>query len=174
MIRSFFLFVLTILSSQRTSAQNIYVHTTDGATHSFALVDVSSITFNENVMNVNLVSLDTVGWNISTVKYYEYDQWYLSVADGLALEEKGIKVFPNPGTEYVNIQYTLSEKATVIASIYNLQGQLVEKLFEGSHHKGCQLLQWRLDPHSGLANGAYLCKVQVGQAIFNKLVVIKH
>lgn len=154
--------------------QNIYVHTTDGATHTYPLIDVNSITFSDNVMNLNLVTEDTVSWNISTVKFYEYDQWYLSVPDGLVVDDQGLNVFPNPASNEVNVRFNLLQDTPLQINIYSISGALVKTVFTGTRQAGIQNFNWSCnESDSGpISNGTYLVRVAIGNAQFNKLLII--
>lgn len=167
------LFIVSCLSFIPISwGQNIYVHTTDAATHTYPLIDVGSITFDENVMNLNLITGDTIGWNISTVAYYEYDQWYVSVPEGLVLSETGLTVYPNPSTGRSSISFTMeSAKDEVQLSIISLQGKLIDNLYVGGLSRGEHRFDWNADAldHS---NGVYVCRLVCENSVFNKLIVL--
>lgn len=165
-------FVLSILLSAVSSGQNIYVYTTDGATHVYPLIDVSSITFNDNVMNLNLVTTDTISWNISVVDYYNYDQWYVSVEEGIVLDEIGLNVYPNPTSGDVNVRFELLEQSETRLRLFNLTGAEIANVFAGALPIGTN--QIRIDESTtyGLANGTYLVRLEIENTAFNKLVVI--
>jgi hypothetical protein len=70
----------------------------------------------------------------------------------------GISISPNPFTTSTTLSYTLSEPSTVIISIFNPQGQLIERI-EQEQPKGEQQLQWNAD---GLPAGIYYFRIQAG------------
>ena len=170
MKRALFLLICVLMSCLVTG-QNIYVHTTDGATHTYPLIDVTSITFDDNVMNLNLVTLDTVSWNISVITYYEYDKWYVSVPEGLVFDEDGVQVFPNPTQGELNLRYTLTSDTDLRVAIYNLNGLLVQEVYSGRQFAGEQQLQWD-SSDANLTSGVYVCSVESKNSRFNKLIVI--
>ena len=155
-------------------AQNIYVHTIDGLTHTYGLIDVNSITFEDNVMELNLVSNDTIRWNISVVDYYEYDQWYVSVEEGLILDELGLTIYPNPTADRLNLTYNLTSSADVRVKVMDMNGKAVAQLFNGKQNSGPQSLGWNARTGSGLSDGIYIIQLEIGDARFNKLMVLNH
>lgn len=165
-------FVLGILFFNLSFGQNIYVYTTDGATQTYPLIDVNSITFNENVMNLNLASLDTISWNLSVVDYYNYDQWYVSVEDGFILSEEGITLYPNPTASQFTIKFDLIDETEAVLTLYNLQGSLVSQIFNGHLSSGTQQFDVGSSNLSSIANGTYLVSLQIGNSSFNKLVIV--
>jgi hypothetical protein len=171
-IKKAVIFALSFGFCLTSMAQNIYVHTNDGATYVSPLIDVNSITFEENEMRLNLVSADTISWNFSSVAFLEYDQWYVSVPDGLILDAAGMKVYPNPSSEIVNVSYTLLADSEVSVEIYDLKGSLIYELFKGGQIAGEQRLVWNIGETGNVINGAYLCKVQMGVSLFHKLIII--
>lgn len=163
-----FINVLTVTS------QNIYIHTTDSSIHTYQLVDVNSITFDESVMKLNLVSLDTVSWNFSTIDYYNYDQWFVSVEEGLVLSSNGISIYPNPTSAEFYIKYELIETAKVQLEILDLTGRLVETRQLGNQNAGPQQVTVSLKHSSAvLSSGTYVCRIGIGNTVFNKLFIFK-
>lgn len=152
-------------------AQNIYVHTQDQQTHVYQLIDVNSITFNGNVMNLNLITEDTISWNFSQIRYYNYDQWYVSVPEGLVVGEEGLKIFPNPTQEQFTIEYELTAKSDVEVSLIDMQGRLVKQISVASVTPG--LHQIKLNATNlNLTPGTFIVRLVAGKSMFNKILLI--
>ncbi len=71
------------------------------------------------------------------------------------------KVSPNPFTTSTTLSYTLSEPSNVTISIFNPQGQLIEKI-EQEQPKGEQKAQWNAE---GLPAGMYYFRIQAGDKV---------
>ena len=173
MIKSLLFFVFGFNLASVSFAQNIYIHTTDGLTHTYPLIDVKSITLPDNVMTVNLVTGDTVSWNFSTINFYEYDQWYVSVPEGMVLDELGVNVYPNPSSGKLTVAYNLLERAEVAVDVISLNGLLVGRIHQGPQSKGEQTLNWSFDEISAnIPNGTYIVQLLIGNTRFNKLIIL--
>jgi PKD repeat protein len=66
--------------------------------------------------------------------------------------------FPNPFNPATSIRYELPEKAEVLLTIYNLQGQRVQTLAQGQMDAGVYDLQWNACDYNGspVATGIYI------------------
>lgn len=69
------------------------------------------------------------------------------------------RCYPNPFSSDLRIDYNTSEGGKVSVEIYNLNGQLIQKVVDEKHHgAGKYSVQWNAD---NLADGLYLCKVVI-------------
>ena len=164
------LLILPLLTGINALGQNIYVHTTDGLINTYPLIDVTSITFTENVMNLNLITSDTVSWNLSVIDYYNYDQWYVSVPEGMILGESGVSIYPNPAKDQLTVTYTLIDDAKVNLTVYDMQGRMVDQLRNEMEVKGEQKMNWT--PSLKLNRGTYILSLRVGVSAYNKLIIL--
>jgi len=79
-------------------------------------------------------------------------------------------VSPNPFTTSTTLSYTLDKPSTVTISIFNPQGQLIEKI-ELEQTKGEQQVQWDAE---GLPAGIYYFRIQAGvQYGSGKLILLR-
>jgi hypothetical protein len=85
-----------------------------------------------------------------------------------------IKAYPNPFNGNTNIVFNLETSGNVIAKIYNLQGQLVDVLFDGSMSEGEHIISWNGNGSNGssLEKGMYIIHL-VCPTYSNKVTVIK-
>ncbi|MFC2131568.1 T9SS type A sorting domain-containing protein [Bacteroidota bacterium] len=86
------------------------------------------------------------------------------------------KVFPNPFSSIVNINYTLTEHANVTLDIFNNTGKLVFSARHENQSTGSNTIQWSGTDIRGneLNSGIYFYQLSAGnQRITNKLVLIK-
>jgi hypothetical protein len=79
--------------------------------------------------------------------------------------------YPNPFNPATNISYILAHKANINLSIYNISGQLIEKLNNGYQDAGNYEIVWDA---SQQPSGIYFLKLQTENESFNqKLMLIK-
>ena len=69
--------------------------------------------------------------------------------------------YPNPFTNSTTISYELNDKRDLSIDIYNMQGQLVRQLFEGSQGPGEHKITWDGANGSGsdLPTGMYFMRL---------------
>ncbi len=80
-------------------------------------------------------------------------------------------VSPNPFNSTTTIHYELVTAQTVRAAIYDLEGRFVTTLMNGRVSAGSGVLHWNA---TGVASGVYLLRMQAGQQIVSrKLVLVK-
>ena len=66
--------------------------------------------------------------------------------------------YPNPFNPITTINYWLPANANLTLFIYDLQGRLVEKLYEGIENAGYHEIKWNA---SALSSGIYFVKIHV-------------
>ncbi len=78
---------------------------------------------------------------------------------------------PNPFNAATTISYTLPEQGEVAISIYNLLGQRVAIIFEGTREAGEHTITWDADDHP---SGVYFARLETGERTENiKMVLLK-
>jgi spore coat protein A len=89
----------------------------------------------------------------------------------IADNELQLKVMPNPFSNYVTIQFNLTESKQVSIRLYDSKGSLVKQIDEGEKPAGLQ----RISIDGGnMANGIYFCEIIINeQRIVRKLVLQK-
>jgi lysophospholipase L1-like esterase len=70
--------------------------------------------------------------------------------------------YPNPFNPATTISYEIPEQGDVSVNIYNMLGQHVKSLFDGTQFAGLNRLQWNGDTDTGqpVSAGAYLCQIR--------------
>ncbi|MBI2502597.1 MAG: ASPIC/UnbV domain-containing protein, partial [Candidatus Latescibacteria bacterium] len=84
--------------------------------------------------------------------------------------------FPNPFNSDTVIRFALPEGGEVVLAVYNLAGQQVAKLAEGTREAGSYTLRWdgRDERGKELASGVYLYRLRAGaQVETQKLVLLR-
>ncbi|MEF3695054.1 MAG: T9SS type A sorting domain-containing protein, partial [Candidatus Cloacimonadota bacterium] len=84
------------------------------------------------------------------------------------------KIFPNPFNPTTSIQYSVVEEAAVRINVYNLRGQLISKVFDGSMAPGTHTATWNgvADNGSELSSGIYTVTVKIGNETHIQRVVL--
>jgi hypothetical protein len=91
------------------------------------------------------------------------------VATNEAVLKSGVKVFPNPVKELLNVRIDLSEAASNLnIRMYNVFGQLVSERYLGQFQTGNIELDVR-----HLPAGAYMIQVMDGKAQFTQSVIVQ-
>jgi Secretion system C-terminal sorting domain len=82
--------------------------------------------------------------------------------------ENNLTLYPNPSSNEVTIDYSLSSLQNVDFGIYDIRGRLVRKIEKGKKQAGKYVLKVDI---SNLANGIYIVQMRTGDdAIFKKLL----
>ena len=84
--------------------------------------------------------------------------------------------YPNPFNPVTNINYDIPEVSDVTLEIYNVMGQRVRTLVQGSHEPGRYQIRWNAtnDLGQGLSSGMYIYRIQAGDFVsVKKLVLMK-
>jgi hypothetical protein len=158
-----------LISVFSSHAQSILVHLTDGSTQTYPLIDVRTVTLLENEMSLNLITGDTVSWNFSVIRYYEYFQPPLSIIESGPLVDTDVRVYPNPSSGPINIEFELSSTETLSIGLYDMKGSLIESVFQGQESAGMHSKQWNA---ASVGSGVYICKLTAGKFVYNKLIIV--
>tara|TARA_B100001996_G_scaffold158227_1_gene120623 strand:- start:1020 stop:1652 length:633 start_codon:yes stop_codon:yes gene_type:complete len=84
--------------------------------------------------------------------------------------------YPNPFNPVTNIVYDIPEATDVTLEIYNVMGQRVRTLAQGSHEAGRYQIVWNAtnDIGQALSSGMYIYRIQAGDFVsVKKLVLMK-
>ncbi len=85
------------------------------------------------------------------------------------LANYSITVYPNPFTEFVNINYDLPQKTKVNIEVFDISGAKVATIVENQEQKGSQTQTFT----PNLAVGTYFIKMNLGnEIIFKKIVLV--
>jgi flagellar hook assembly protein FlgD len=84
--------------------------------------------------------------------------------------------YPNPFNPVTNILYDIPEVTDVKLEIFNVMGQRVRTLAEGSHEAGRYQIVWNAtnDYGESLSSGMYIYRIQAGDFVsVKKLILMK-
>jgi hypothetical protein len=121
-----YVFVIILLASAITHAQNISIELDDGSTISIELEDFNDIVFdNDNLIVSSLGSDCQTAYysSYSTVKIF-FDNVLLGTNENTI--ENQVILYPNPVSNTLNLKFSQPVNST--ATIYNLLGQNVKEL----------------------------------------------
>ena len=163
-------FTLAILmfTSYVTRAQNqLIVTLTNGQTDAFNVSDIRSIKFVNNTMNLTENNGSQSSWNIDIVTQYAFsDVNTIELSNGSTSDQ--IKIFPNPITDYLNVEYWSLRSSKISIELQDLNGKVLLNVFEGTH-QGKQTYSWSKD----LPSGYYLCHITSESKSITKPFVIQ-
>ena len=91
-----------------------------------------------------------------------------SVEPGLA-ETVSLEVYPNPFSGNARIDYRLAQSGNVKVELYNLLGARVQVLMNGTQVAGEHAMNLN---SAGLENGTYLLRLETGESVLTRKVVI--
>jgi len=82
--------------------------------------------------------------------------------------------YPNPFNPSTTIAFDLPIRADVTLRIYNLMGQQIARLIDGSAEAGCHSLTWNGTTESGepASSGVYFYRLETGNATFTKKMIL--
>ena len=126
---------------------SIAVHSNDGT-------KVDPITFESLIQPV-------LGDLMETVKNFETS----AVAE--ITDQQNISIYPNPVSEFINLDFELEESSNVNVSVFDILGKKVNTLYTGKLPTGKHQQQFNLD----VVNGTYLIKLELGDNTFVERVV---
>ena len=83
-----------------------------------------------------------------------------------------LNVYPNPASEKVFIKTNFDKPAFGWIKIFDSEGRMVDKVFEGNFAKGSKIFQIKVKKN--LPNGSYLCILSAdGNTVYDKIIINK-
>ena len=83
---------------------------------------------------------------------------------------EGMEVFPNPASEVANIRFQMRGEAAAEILLFDNNGRLVERAFQGRLGQGTHNFEVAL---SGLPAGIYVGQVKAGRRVFSRTLLKK-
>ena len=87
-----------------------------------------------------------------------------------------MKLYPNPCTEYANIELQLDKPSNVVVKVYDIQGKEISTAVNRMFQKGNQKIEWNLsDATTGkkLSKGVYICNAYINNRTFSQAFIVK-
>ena len=134
----------------------------------------------------------TIAWDIWSFDGFEATpssggarMLHLNISEDLVGVDGGIAApkefalhnnYPNPFNPVTNITYDIAQNSEVTLEIYNVMGQRVRTLAQGSHEPGRYRIMWNAtnDYGQALSSGMYIYRIQAGDFVsVKKLILMK-
>ena len=128
---------------------------------------------------VQLKNIKLIGF----VSYYNSNTWKRQVLNveetnlplGTSVNENiptsDFTVFPNPATDFTNVEFTLLKESKVNISLYNVNGQIVATYLQKELTTGSYSLAIKLD---NIKNGNYIMKIQTNDFNLQRKLIVIH
>lgn len=166
--------IVAVFATAGSSAQNIRFNFADGNSSSFPLSEVRKITFEGTTLNLHLNAGSTEAWDVNLISSYTFD-------DGVGMPDvstqlvSDMKVFPNPSSGAVSIDYTLSKPGILSLEVYDLKGVLVKQLVNSNQASGRHTEIWdRSDAKKRqVVSGTYICRLSMNGQSFTQTLVLQ-
>ena len=118
--------------------------------------------------NERIFDGDGIGLSIIDMGAYEFNAPPYLEASIVHIPEMKALCFPNPFSTSTTISFEIEKAVIVVISIYNQQGQLIEKITSaqkpaGKHNIKLNTENWK--------PGLYLCRLQVGDKFTTKKII---
>ena len=118
----------------------------------------------------NALELSCPGMSVTVIQYGPEMPVALSDID-IPVRTRIVGNYPNPFNPRTILSMEYGERSLSVVNIYNLQGQLVDRLFYGNVEPGKQDLIWDA---SNMPSGTYLVQMVVGNVVdVMKIVLMK-
>ncbi|MFN3872516.1 MAG: T9SS type A sorting domain-containing protein [Ignavibacterium sp.] len=166
------IFMIVILPLQIISAQHQmpYGVTSGGGGKVSSTNNIISFTLGESTVGKcsNASGIGMMGfWSV-------YQQDVLTSVDDegqIPVEYKLEQNYPNPFNPTTTIKFAVAEKSRVIIKIYNITGEEITTLVNEEKDRGWYEIKFN---SNGLSSGIYLCRMQAGNYVsIKKMMLLK-
>ena len=162
--------MLTFGVTGTTQAQHLIVNLLSGQSEQYPVSEIRSIKFPANSMVLYQNDGTMVSWNIADIFNYEFDLT-LAASDGALDESNVLKIYPNPSSDRVQIEYTGNETGDVLIEVLDGSGRLIEVLYRGPHAEKTKT-SWEIRS-SAVAPGTYLCRVSSSSKMVTGKIIVQ-
>jgi len=164
------LFFAAMLFSLSLPAQDLIVTLLSGESSNYPVQSIRSMKFPGNTMAINLNNGTTISFNIANIFAYHFDM-SVSTEDAADGNRELLKIYPNPASERVQIEYRGKESAHLEIDILDGSGKLITRLYAGPH-TGETRVEW--NPRAAaIAPGQYLCRMNAGERVFSGKIIVQ-
>lgn len=130
------------------------------------IVEISYGITNEGVIYASTYGNGIVKCNDYRVGGSDYSVDENTVADNNALQ---MNIYPNPVRGNGNINFELTESASVSYQIYDLSGRMVSSRVLGTYAKGENTVSFSTE---NLASGSYIVRIQAGNKVNSSKIMV--
>lgn len=161
-----FSFGLTIISQ----GQQLVVNLLNGQTEQYPVSEIQSIKFPTNSMVLYENNGNITSWNIADIFNYEFDMSSLST-EFEDNESGALKIYPNPTSDQVQIEYSGSKSDNLTIEILHSDGRKLAVLYQGNHTERTSI-RWDVRSES-ISPGAYLCRVASDTKVITGKIIVQ-
>lgn len=114
------------------------------------------------------------GWDMSDSNFCPPSPGKIAMVGSVPQQFALSQNYPNPFNPETNIEFSLSDEAKVNLTIYNVKGQVVNTLVNGSMFAGSYKVHWDGKDRSGnsIASGVYFYRLVAGDKVSTKKMVM--
>ncbi len=145
-----------------------YILATSSTWTSSGNVDISSITSTKAYIGIKYISTTSGAkeWKIDDIMIKGiYDPNSISEQ----ANELGLEIFPNPFSNNLKINYTLTENSNIKIDIYDITGKKINNIFDNYQTSGIHSIEWKSDNLT--EKGIYLINIQTeNQNYYRKII----
>lgn len=164
-------FAVSLFLSSILMAQSVEFDFSDGSQSSYNLEDIAQITFTGTVLNLELKDGTVYSNDISTIQKFQYEGNAVGIEQAIEnMNALQVQTYPNPNNGNFQIAYTLPQATNIQVSIINLEGKIIENVFDGRQNAGKHVLEAQLNE---LTSGTYICRISSETMTISKQVIIK-
>jgi hypothetical protein len=138
-------------------AQTMFVRETSGTQTSYPLNNISKLSFSSGNIIVDKMTGSPDTYTLTSVRYLNFTD--LTGISEAKPEIAGVKIYPNPANEVLNIQSSSTAGSTVVIEVISIEGKI---LYTHSVNAISDVFQINI---SNLPEGLYLCKINNGTTI---------
>jgi hypothetical protein len=165
------LLAISLSVSSAIYAQNLVITLSNTSTERFAISDIQSIKFDSASMTLFEWNGTVNTWAIKDIENYAFDE-LSNIIETATVKIDDLKVYPNPSSNKVHINYQSSRSADISIHIYDISGKLINTLFDGTHHNKTEVT-WHAKQNEALPAGKYLIKITTESKVISKSVIIQ-
>jgi hypothetical protein len=118
----FVLLIISLLSTTCIKAQDIYINLSSGTSVVYGLSTIDRILFQNNSMTITLHGGSVSSYPIDSIKSYNYPQTMTGVTALSKMQVQQLKIYPNPSSGQVAVDYELDRDSRVEIIVYNVSG----------------------------------------------------
>jgi hypothetical protein len=165
---------LVVLFALQVFAENLNINTSE-QNYSFDLMEIVEITFNDNALLLETVD-NSYDFNFSDILYLNFSEGTDAGDNELIPGFSAIleQNYPNPFNPSTNIRFILEESAQVEIEVFNLKGQKIRTLVNGSYDSGEFIVNWngKNDDNRDEASGVYFYRMNTGSSSQMKKMIL--
>ena len=122
-MRIIYLMLFGIICIVNLHAQDLYIQFNSGISVNYGLSTVNRITFSATDMQVHISGSSMQSYGMDSILYYNYQPTMTGVKSTNAASTKQLKLFPNPTSGNVQLNFILEKVSEVQITLYSLSGQ---------------------------------------------------